>query len=139
METYIHMLKANSHQILLSDMSPSGFELLTAKLLPKTLVRFEEENPSNRRCKVAFVERKCAVTSSVHVRLLYVSYNYRNQVENSTYAHAVQPRLLAVVCCVYAFRNYFSNFQRQYCRLCDTKSYVMSYHTSTGLLRTFQA
>ena len=68
-------LKGNSHQILLSEMSLPGIEVLTEKLLPKILVRLGKENPSKRRCKVAFVQRKCAVTSSVWVRFLYATYN----------------------------------------------------------------
>ena len=68
-------LKGNSHQVLLSEMSLPGVEVLIDKLLPKILGRLGKENPSKRRCKVAFVQRKCAVTSSVSVRFLYASYN----------------------------------------------------------------
>ena len=68
-------LKGNSHQILIFDMSLPGIEVLIEKLLPKILVRLEKENPSKRRCKVAFVQRKCTVTSSVLVRFLYATYN----------------------------------------------------------------
>ena len=68
-------LKGNSHQILLSEMSMPGVEVLIEKLLPKILGRLGKENPSKRRCKVAFVQRKCAVTSSVSVRFLYATYN----------------------------------------------------------------
>ena len=68
-------LKGNSHQILLSEMSLPGIEVLIEKLLPKILGRLGKENPSKRRCKVAFVQRKCAVTSSVSVRFLYARYN----------------------------------------------------------------
>ena len=70
-----HMLKGNSHQILLSKMSLPGVEVLIEKLLPKILGRLGKENPSKRQCKVAFVQRKCAVTSTVSVRFLYASYN----------------------------------------------------------------
>ena len=68
-------LKGNSHQILLSEISLPGIEVLIEKLLPKILGRLEKENPSKRQCKVAFVQRRCAVMSSVSVRFLYASYN----------------------------------------------------------------
>ena len=68
-------LKGNSHQILLSEMSLPGVEVLIEKLLPKILGRLEKENPSERRCEVTFVQRKCAVTSSASVRFLCASYN----------------------------------------------------------------
>ena len=68
-------LKRNSHQILLSEMGLPGVEALIEKLLPKILERLGKENPSKRRCKIAFVQRKCAVTSSVSVRFLYAWYN----------------------------------------------------------------
>ena len=68
-------LKGNSHQILLSEMSLPGVEVLIEKLLPKILGKLEKENPSKRRYKVAFVQHKCAVTSSVLVRFLYATYN----------------------------------------------------------------
>ena len=69
------LLKGNSHQILLSEMSLPGVEVLIEKLLPQILGRLGKKNPSKRRCKVAFVQRKCAVTSTVSVRFLYASYN----------------------------------------------------------------
>ena len=65
-------LKGDSYQILLSEMSLPGIEVLIEKWLPKILGRLGKENSSKRRCKVAFVQRKCSVTSSVSVRLLYV-------------------------------------------------------------------
>ena len=68
-------LKGNSHQILFSEMSLLGVEVPIEKLLHKILGRLGEENPSKRRCKVAFVQRKCAVTSTVSVRFLYATYN----------------------------------------------------------------
>ena len=68
-------LKGNSHQILPSEMSLPGVEVPIEKLLPKILGRLEKDNPSKRRCKVAFVQRKCAMTSSVSVRFLYATYN----------------------------------------------------------------
>ena len=61
------ILLGNSHQILLSEMSLPGIEVLIEKLLPKILGRLGNENPSQRRCKVAFVQCKCAVTLSVSV------------------------------------------------------------------------
>ena len=67
--------KGNSRQILLSEMSLPGIEVPIEKLLPKILWRLGKENPSKRRCKVAFVQRKCALTSSVLVRFLYATYN----------------------------------------------------------------
>ena len=69
------ILKGNSHQILLSEMSLPGVEVPIEKLLPEILGRLGKENPSKRRCKVAFVQRKCAVTSSVSVQFLYATYN----------------------------------------------------------------
>ena len=61
-------LKGNSRQILLSEMSLPGIEVLIEKLLPKILGRLGKENFSKRHCKVAFVRRKCAVTLSVSVQ-----------------------------------------------------------------------
>ena len=72
-------LKGNSHQILLSEMSLPGIEVPIEKLLPKILGRLGKENPSKRRCKVAFVQRtaqvRCDVVESVSVRFLYATYN----------------------------------------------------------------
>ena len=68
-------LKGNSHQILLSEKSLPGIEVRIEKSLPKILGRLGKENPSKRRSKVAFVQRKCSVTSSVSVRFLYALYN----------------------------------------------------------------
>ena len=65
-----HDLKGNSHQILLSEMSLSGVEVLIEKLMPKILGRLGKENPSD-----VVVQRKCAVTSSVSERFLYATYN----------------------------------------------------------------
>ena len=48
-------------------MSLPGNEVLIEKLLPKILGRLGKENPSKRRCIVAFVQRKFAVTSPVSV------------------------------------------------------------------------
>ena len=59
---------------LLSEMSLPGIEVLIEKLLPKIIWRLGKENPSKRRCKVGFVQGKCAVTS-VLVRFLYATYN----------------------------------------------------------------
>ena len=56
-----------------------GIEVLLEKLLPKILRRFGKENPSKRRCKVAFVQRKCTVTSSLLVRFSYATYNYSSK------------------------------------------------------------
>ena len=75
LKSYNSLLKGNSHQILLSEMSLPGIEVLIEKLLPKVLGRLVKENCSKRRCKVAFVQRKCVVTSSVSVRFLYTTYN----------------------------------------------------------------
>ena len=43
---YIFILKENSHQILLSEMSLPGDEVPSEKLLPKILVRLGKQNPS---------------------------------------------------------------------------------------------
>ena len=69
------MLKGNSYHIYFFEMSLPGVEVHIEKLLPKILGRLGKENSSKRRCKVAFVQRKCAVTSSVSVRFLYASNN----------------------------------------------------------------
>ena len=42
------VLKGNSHQILLSEMSLPGVEVPIEKLLPKLLGRLGKENPSKR-------------------------------------------------------------------------------------------
>ena len=67
--------EGNSNQILISEMSLPGIEVHIEQLLPLILGRLEKENPSKRRCKVAFVWCKCTVTSSVSVRFLYATYN----------------------------------------------------------------
>ena len=61
-------------------MSLPGVEELIEKLLPKILGRLGKENPSRRQCKVAFVQRKCAVMSSVSVRFLYAPYNQSSKI-----------------------------------------------------------
>ena len=60
-----HDLKGNSHQISLSEMSLPGVEVVIEKLITKILGRLGKDNPSKRRSKDVFVERKCAMTSSV--------------------------------------------------------------------------
>ena len=74
---YDKALKGNSHQILLPEMSLPGVEMhaLLEKLLSKILGSLGREGPSKRQCKVAFVQRRCAVTSSVSVRFLHAAYN----------------------------------------------------------------
>ena len=74
-ETGVFFFKGNSHQTLLSEMSLPRIEVLMEKLLPKILGRLEKENRSKRRCKVAFVQHKCAVTSLVSVQFLHATYN----------------------------------------------------------------
>ena len=49
----LKLLKENSHQILLSEMSLPGVEVPIEKLLPKILGRLGKENHSKRRCKVS--------------------------------------------------------------------------------------
>ena len=68
-------LKGNSHQILLSEMSLPGVEVLIEKLLREILLSSGKENPSKRLCKVTFVQRKCTVALSDLVRILYATYN----------------------------------------------------------------
>ena len=46
METFIHMLKGNSHQILFPEVSLSQVEVLIEKLLPKILWKLGDGNPS---------------------------------------------------------------------------------------------
>ena len=65
----------NSHHILHFEMSLTGIEVLIEKLLPKILERLGKESRSKRRRTVAFVQRKCAVTSSISVRFLHATYN----------------------------------------------------------------
>ena len=48
-----------------------GVEVLIEKLSSKIIGRLGKENHSKIRYKVAFVQRKCALTSSVLVRFLY--------------------------------------------------------------------
>ena len=48
-------LKGNTHQILLSEMNLPGINV------PTILGKLGKGNPSKRRSKVAFVQRKCAV------------------------------------------------------------------------------
>ena len=66
-----YRIKGNSHQILLSEMSLPGIEVLIEKLLPKILGRLGKENLSKRRCKVAFV----SFCRQFLYDFLYASYN----------------------------------------------------------------
>ena len=68
------LFKENTHQILPSEMSLPGIEVLIESCYPN-IREIGEGEPSERRCKVAVIQRKCAVTSSVSVRLLYAMYN----------------------------------------------------------------
>ena len=103
-------LKGNSHQMLLSEMSVPGVEVPIEKLLSKTLGSLQKENSSKRRCKVAFVQRKCAVTSSVSVRFLCAAYNYNVIMQNLVCACRAA---VSVARYVYAFRNYLFEFLQQ--------------------------
>ena len=78
-------------------MSLPGVEILIEKLLPKILGRLGKENPYERRYKVAFVKRKCTVTSLVFAT---ISVRFVQQIKQVT---------------VYAFREYFTEFLRQSC------------------------
>ena len=69
------MSAMGTHQFLHSEMSPPGIEVLIEKLLPEIFVRLGKQNLSKRRGKVAFVQRKCTVTSSVSVPFLCATYN----------------------------------------------------------------
>ena len=60
--------------MLLSEVIPPGIEVLIEKLLPKILGGLGKQNPFIRLCKVAFVQRKFSVTSSVLVRYLYTTH-----------------------------------------------------------------
>ena len=128
---YRMLLKGNSHQILLSEMSLPGIEVLIEKLLTIILRRLGNENPSKRQCKVAVVQRKCAVTSSVSVRFLYAMSNLSRKKS----------------VCMQGSREYCP----VWCRIPElfvrvptavryaTKCYVTSHDTSSGLLGTSQA
>ena len=52
-------LKGNSHQILLSEMSLPGVEVLIEKLLPKIYGRLGKENHSNARFTLADPTPRC--------------------------------------------------------------------------------
>ena len=67
-------IKGELHQILL-EMSLPGIEVHIEKSLPIIFERLGKKNSSNRRSKVAFVQRKCSVTSSISVRFLYALFN----------------------------------------------------------------
>ena len=124
-------LKGNSHQILLSEMSLPGVEVLIEKLLPKILGRLGKENPSKRRCEVAFVQRKCAVMSSVSERFLYASYNKSSN--NSACMHGSRQ------CCPVCVRIPELFVRVPKAVLYAAKCCVTSHNTSNGLLGTFQA
>ena len=124
-------LKGNSHQILLSEMSLPGVEVLIKKLLPKILGRLGKENLSKSQCKVAFVQRKCAGASSVSVRFLYASYNQSSK--NSVCMQG------SCECCPVCVRIPELFVQVPTAVLYAAKCCVSSHDTSTGLLGTFQA
>ena len=86
-----------------------GLKYLLKSCYPKLLGRLGKENPSKKRCKVAFVQRKCAVMSSVSVRFLYASYNFQAKIVYACRAAGSTVRY------VYAFWNYLSDFLRQSC------------------------
>ena len=71
----ISNLKGELSPNLLSEMSLPRIAVLIEKLFPKILGRLEKENRSKRRCKVAFVQCKCAVMLSVSVQFLYATHN----------------------------------------------------------------
>ena len=117
-------------------MSLPGLEVLIEKLLPKILGRLGKENPSKKQCKVAFVQRKIAVTSTVSVRFLYARAT--NQAKNlivHACSSAGQPRVLSV--CMHSGTINFVCVPTAV--LYATKCCVTSHDTSTGLLGTFQA
>ena len=89
------LLKGNSHQILLSEMSLPGIGVLIEKMLPKILGRLGKQKPSKRRQKVAFVQRKCYTISIHYVQLVK---------QNLVYACRAA---VSVARYVYAFRNIF--------------------------------
>ena len=108
--TLFRNLKGNSHQILLSEMSLPGIEVLIEKLLPQILVRLRKENPSKRRCKVSCLctaQVRCDVVSFGTISVRYV------QLVKQKLVHACR-LAMSVVRCVYAFRNYLSEFLRQF-------------------------
>ena len=61
-QSNLTFLKRNSHQILFSEMSLPGIEVLIEKLLPQILGRLGMENTSKGQCEGPFVQRKWAVT-----------------------------------------------------------------------------
>ena len=86
-------------------MSLPGIEVLVEKLLPKILGRSGKENPSKRRCKVAFctAQVRCDVVSFGTISVRYV------QLVKQKLVYACRAAV-SVVRCVYAFRNYLSKF-----------------------------
>ena len=104
------------------------------KLIPKILGGLGKENPSKKRCEVAFVQHKCPVTS-VSVRVLTFSVHYVQLVKEKVVYACRACRECRPVCV---------HIPELFVRVSmavqnSTKSGVMSHNSSTGLLGTFQA
>ena len=112
-------------------MSLPGIVILTEKLSPKILGRLGKENPSKRRCKVAFVRRKFGVTSSVSVRFLYAAYKSKAKISVCMLGSGVCCPICVLIpeLFVWIFKVV----------LYVAKCGVTSHDTATGLLVTFQA
>ena len=112
-------------------MSLPGIEVLIDKLLPKILGRLGKENPSKRRCKVAFEQRKCAVTLSVSAQFLYAT--------STSKAKSGVCKQGSPECCPVCARIPELFVRVSTAVLYATKCGVMSHNTSTGPLGNFQA
>ena len=124
-------LKGNSHQILLSEMSLPGVEVLIEKFLPNILGRLWKENPSKSRCKVALCTAhvRCDVVSFGTISVRYVQVVKLNSVCMQG-CHE---------CCPVCVRIPGLFVRVPTAVLYVTKCCVTSHDTSTGLLGTFQA
>ena len=89
-------------------MSLPGIEVFIEKLLPKILVRLEKANPSIKTMQscLCTAQVRCDVVSfgTISVRCV--------QLVKQKLVHACRPAM-SVVRCVYAFRNYLSEFLQQ--------------------------
>ena len=122
-------LKGELSPSFTSEMSLPEAEVLIEKLLPEILGRLG--TPSKRRFKVAFVQRKCAVTSSVSVQFLYLRTT--SQAEISVCMQGSRE------CCPACVRLPELFVRVSTAVRYATKGCVTSHGSSVSLLGTFQA
>ena len=101
-------LKGNSHQILLSEMSLPGVEVLIEKLLPKILGRLGKEDPSEDDAKLPLYS-----VSALWRRQFRYDFCTLRTTNQAKIVYACRAAV-SVVRYVYPFRNHLSEFLRQF-------------------------